>query len=82
MSNEDSKVGALAFDAQVLAIIAFAKSHDLELRRIIFVQEGDGDTHQTRVVHGDVLGAVHIDSSAVIIGGVVVLISLIGFYQG
>ena len=55
------------------------KSHDLELCRIIFVQEGDGNTHQSGVVHGDVLGAVHIDSSAVIIGGVVVLISLIGF---
>ena len=77
MPDEYSEISVFSIDAQVFAVVSLAKPHNFELFRVVFMEKGDGDAHQARVILGNVPRPVHIDPIAVVIFGIALLVASI-----
>ena len=52
---------------QVFPVVALAELYDLELFRIVLMEEGDRYSHQPEPIRGDVLGSVDVDPVQVVV---------------
>ncbi len=59
------KIRFSILECQVFAIIAFSKTHDLELSGVVLVQKCDGNAHRTLEVRGNRRCFVNVDALVV-----------------
>ncbi len=57
---QDTEVRTFPINRKVFTIISFSKPNNLKLRRIIFMQESNGYTYGSFIIHRNILSLIDI----------------------